>query len=451
MKKALALILAVVMCLSMFAACGGKTEGETTTAAPANGDEVTTTEAPAAKPVELNVVTMFGGEDAHTKAYQALNAEFEAETGNTIKDGSAFADDNWKVQVTADINAGNVPDVLFFFNGATANDIIATGNMIDLATIQAEYPDYAKNIGEGAMTANGQVAADGKTYCVPIKGFAEGLYCNRKLFEDNGLTYPKTWDEFMNCINTFAAAGITPISVSMGAEPHYWFEHLLLAAGGTDALSKNITNVADAPASWTTGFDLCKTLYDAKAFPENTATLLGGDEANNLFKTGAAAMYIDGSWFNGQIPTEQKEGLVCQDDIDVIAMPTMDAANYGAVVAGFSSGWYITKAAWDDADKKAAAMAYLMKMTSNEAIAALCGPGIGGIPAADVELDPAAGHLAASMGTMIANSTATIGAMQDGMTQEARNFFIANMIKLCDGSMTTADFIKGLVEANVAE
>lgn len=447
MKKALALILAVVMCLSLFAACGESSSSQPATTAPGTtaAGETTTAEA---KPVELKVVTEFGGEDSHVDVYKKWNQKFIDETGNTIKDNSAYADDNWKIQVTADFNSGNIPDVLFFFNGATAEDIIKTGKVVDLATVQAEFPDYAKNIGEGALKTASNIASDGKIYSVPIKGFAEGLYCNKQLFADNGLTYPKTWDEFMNCIAKFNEAGITPISVSIGAEPHYWFEHLLLATGGTDALAKNITNEADVPASWTAGFDLFKTLYDANAFPKNTASMKGGDEANALFKQGKAAMYLDGSWFNGQIPTEKKDGLVSQDEIDVVAFPTVDPAYYGNIVAGFSSGWYITTEAWNDPDKKAVAMKYLMMQTSNEAIADYCGPGIGGIAAAEVKLEAGAGHLAESMSAMTGASTGSVGAMQDAMTQAARSYFIANLINLSEGKMTTADFIKGLVEAN---
>lgn len=451
MKKALALILAVVMCLSLFAACGNKTEDETNAPAETTAPVSDETEAP--KPAELKVVTMFGGEDAHTTTYLELNKKFEADTGNTIVDQSAVANDDWKVAVTSDFTTGNIPDVLFFFNGPTAADIVKSGHVIDLATIQAEYPDYAANIGDGALKCAANIAEDGKTYCVPIKGFAEGLYVNKNLFADNGLSYPKTWDEFMNCVNTFAAKGIVPISAAMGSQPHYWFEHLLLAAGGCDAISKNVTDMADVPASWTTGFGLCKTLYDAKAFPADTATLDDGDGANMLFKTGAAAMYIDGSWFNGQIPValeEGQEGLITQADVDVIPMPTMDPANYGNIVAGFSSGWYVTDAAWNDPDKKAAAMAYVQYMTSGDAIAALCGPGIGGMPAANVTLDPELGPLAGAYGKLIEDSTNSVGPMQDNMAVEGKNFFIANMINLCTGDMTVEDFIAGMVEANAA-
>ena len=460
MKKALALILAVVMCLSLFAACGNNDTGTTTTTA---GNSTTTTAqsgetttAPA-KPVELKVVTEFGGDDAHVATYKELNKQFESETGNTIKDNSGEANETWKTQVVADFNGGNVPDVLFYFNGATGDQIVKTGKVVDYDTIVAEFPEYGKHLSAGILKKGANVAADGKVYSVPIKGFAEPLFVNKKAFDQAGATIPKTWDELMTAITKLNEAGITPFATTLGLEPHYFFEYLLVGTGGVDALKVSPKTVEEVPATWASGLAELKTLYDAKAFPKNTATLKAGDEVKSLFLTSKAAMYLDGTWFNGTIPTADApvEGQITQDDVVMIAFPTKDAQYAGNTVAGFSSGWYVTTDAWNDPDRKAAAMAYVQFMTSDKSIAALCGPAIGGIPASETatnEMDPSlvSAIFKETQRFLKEDVTAQQGPVQDTMTQAARDFMASNMIKIATGEMTADDFIKGLVEQNAA-
>ena len=39
---------------------------------------------------------------------------------------------------------------------------------------------------------------------------------------------------------------------------------------------------------------------------------------------------------------------------------------YTSIISGLSSGWYITKKAWDDPDKRAAAVSFISDMTTDE-------------------------------------------------------------------------------------
>lgn len=456
MKKALALILAVVMCLSLFAACGNSSSSQssTTTTGGTTAAGETTTAAPA-KPVELKVVTMFGGDDSHAPALKSLNKKFEEATGNTVKDNSAQADEVWKTKVVADFNGGNVPDVLYYFNGATGEPIVKSGKVVDLATMNAEFPEYGKNLNADIVNKGANVASDGKVYCMPTKGFVEPLYINKKAFEAAGATIPKSWDELMTAITKLNEAGITPFATTVGVEPNYFFEYLIVGAGGLDALKVSPKTMEEVPASWATGLAEIKTLYDAKAFPKNTATLKAGAEVMNLFLTSKAAMYLDGTWASGNIPTADKavEGQITQDDVVMVPMPTKDAQYYGNTIAGYSSGWYVTTDAWNDPDRKAAAMAYVQFMTSDEAIGEYI-VAAGGIPASagvEAAMDPAAvTPLFKEAARFSAEDVkgGTYGPVQDTMTQAARTFMATKMIKVATGEMTAEDFVKGLVEQN---
>ena len=106
MKKTIALILVLAMCLSAFAACQPATPA--TTEEPAATEEVAAaTEAPAAaEPVSLTVVTSYGGDDGNRANYEAALAGYEAATGNKVLDASATSNEEWKAKVMTDFETG---------------------------------------------------------------------------------------------------------------------------------------------------------------------------------------------------------------------------------------------------------------------------------------------------------------------------------------------------------
>ena len=68
-------------------------------------------------------------------------------------------------------------------------------------------------------------------------------------------------------------------------------------------------------------------------------------------------MQLDGSWYAGNIEDT--------DNTVVIAFPGVpdQKAEAGSLVGGISSGFYITKKAWEDPDKRDAAVKFVMAHT----------------------------------------------------------------------------------------
>ena len=103
-------------------------------------------------------------------------------------------------------------DVVFYFTGADAVQLIETGKVVSIEEIREEYPDYASNITDAAMSFMKEF--DGKHYAVPIRGFYEGLFCNTDLFEKYGLDLPTDWEKLEAAVKKFSAEGIVPIAAS---------------------------------------------------------------------------------------------------------------------------------------------------------------------------------------------------------------------------------------------
>jgi glucose/mannose transport system substrate-binding protein len=146
------------------------------------------------------------------------------------------------------------------------------------------------------------VSKDGTPYAVPANVHRGNvLFYNKKVFTDNNLKAPTTWDEFMTTADTLKGKGITPLGVG-GKDT--WavtmlFEDLLLANGGADkfnSLMKGETQWTDEAVvkSLTMLGDMVKKGY----FGDNYSGLTW-DAASGEVLNGKAGMTIMGDWAKG--------------------------------------------------------------------------------------------------------------------------------------------------------
>lgn len=307
--------------------------------------------------VTLNTVSMFGGTDANTVVYQNLIDEFMEENEHvTVRDNSTTADNEWKASIVADFAVGNEPDVLQFFTDAQATQLISTGKLVELEEIRKVYPEYAKDTFPAAieMVAN----TDGVKRAVPTTGFMELLYCNMDLFDRYGIALPTDWNTFTNAIREFQTHGIIPVVVSLNSIPHYWIEASILYTAGLESY-KEVPKTA--PEDWVKGLELIKTLRSMGAFPAGTDTI-DNDYATEMFRRKEAAMMFVGTWVTGSI-TDQENTIA----VPFPGVPDQKAER-GTMPAGFTSGFYITRSAWENPAKRDAAVKFVMKQTSQEAV-----------------------------------------------------------------------------------
>ncbi len=386
-------------------------------------------------PVTLTTVSMFGGTDANAGNYQTINAKLMKDYPYiTIEDDSQSADQDWKTRIAADFAVGNEPDVIQYFTDANASDVLAAGKFVTIEEVRAIYPDYASDILETGLAAAAN--PDGIQRAVPTTGYWEGLFCNKDLFDRYNLDLPTDWDKMVKAIETFRSKGIIPIAVSLNNVPHYWIEHLILSAAGPKGY---MTIPKTAPEDWCKGLEMFKTLRSMGAFPENTDTI-DNDYASELFKNKKAAMQLDGSWYAAGIPD--------QINTVVISFPVIPGgkAQPRSMVGGISTGFYITKKAWEDADKRDAAVKFVMAHTNSEAVAVYWG----GNGQAVAKVEPLADMTPLGISGLNYSSTATtISTPTDSrITQEAYNTLVAGIVEVSTGARTAQELLNKVLEIN---
>ena len=418
MKKTLAMLLVLVLMLSLVSVA-----------------------AFADKAVTLNVVTSYGGDDGNRKNFENAVKAYEESTGNKVNDGSATSNEEWKAKVLTDFETGSEPDVLFYFTNADAEPFISAGKVVSLEEIRAEYPDYAGNMKDSMIA----VAADGKQYAVPSSGYWENMFVNKKVLEDCGVAVPGpdyTWDQFLADCETIKEAGYTPIACSLVEVPHYWFEFTVMN-NGTVENHLDVPAAADdaAAAKWAAGLNDIKALYEAGYFPANTLTASDA-ETVELFNSGEAAFLIDGSWKVGYF-TENAEDL---NDFAIAYVPGKGERSASEAIGGISMGYFITTKAWNDPDKREAAVEFVSQLTSDETLSTFVTTEVTALVngAKPEGLNP----LQQSAADANANITAIAGAVQDSLTAEARGDLFANVQNVVTGKMSAEDAVASAIALN---
>ena len=459
-KRVIAAMLAGLMVVSV-TACGNDSSTGSEAQAPAqeaasaeSAGDSESKEAPAetaqpSGPVELTVTTTFAGEDGNAQDYKHAVKAWEEKTGNTVVDTSATADETFKMRVATDFETGSEPDVLFFFNGADANSFIEAGKVLSIDEIRTEYPEYATNMNEDLIPDS---LVDGKKYAIPVNGYWEAMFVNTEILEAAGVEMPGenyTMDMFKADCEKIKAAGYTPIAAALGNIPHYWWEFAIFNNQSPDTHLEIPESVEDTNGqAWVSGMNDIKELYELGCFPDNTLSATD-DETFAMFTDGKAAFLIDGSWKVGGIvgacQSDPEDPSTLDNDklakFDVTYVPGKGSRKATDLIGGLSSGYYITRKAWDDPDKRAAAVNFVEYMTSDEVVPAFAQHAASALKNGPV-VDPAEfNELQLRAIEMMAGVTSLTGAVQDLFQGDCRVSTFDGMPEIVTGKVDAADAV----------
>ncbi len=458
-KRSVVALTAAVSIL--LASCGNGGPASTTAGSDKKTEPVTKIEIggqPAetgpAEPVTLNVVTTYADTDSNAGNFQTAVAEWEKLTGHGVNDGSAVSNEAFKARVQADFENGTEPDVLFYFNGSGSNNFVKSGKVVPLEEIRAEYPEYASNMNDSLMAPS---PVDGKIYAVPVNGYWEALYVNKTIVESCGFSVPgpdTAWDEFLEMCEGIREKGYTPIAVSLGEVPHYWFEftiynHLNPAKHSVLPLSAE----DEYGLAWQAGLEDIKGLYEAGYLPEDTLTATN-DEISDLFLQGQAAFLLDGSWKVGSIVKSFRSSDQAEADetklqnFTITYVPGAGERKSTDIISGLSSGYYITRKAWEDPEKRAAAVSFVEYMTSAAVVTRFAGTGATALKnGAMIDEDKLSSLERAGM-AMLKGMTGTAAVTQDNLTDGAREWLFAQITEIVTGQAEIPEVVEQALQKN---
>ena len=293
---------------------------------------------------------------------------------------------------------------------------------------------------------------DGKKYAIPVNGYWEAMFVNTEILDAAGVSMPDgsyTMDQFKADCEKIKAAGYAPIAAALGNIPHYWWEFAIFNNQSPATHLEIPASVDDANGkAWTAGMNDIKELYELGYFPDNTLSATD-DETFAMFTEGKAAFLIDGSWKVGGIvgacQSDPEDASTLDeaklDQFDVTYVPGKGDRKATDLVGGISMGYYITKKAWDDPAKRAAAVSFVEYMTSDSVIPAFCEHAASALKNAPEVDESKFNSLQIKSMSMMAGTTSLTGAVQDLFQGDCRVSTFDGMPEIVTGKVSAEDAV----------
>lgn len=347
-KKALSILLTTAMAATMLVGCGDS-------AAPAQSDtkqeadaaaaaaDTSKDEAPAAEgeAVTLKIFSNLPDrKNGQGLVEQMIIDEYMELYPNVTIEVETLDEEAYKTKFKAYSMEG-MPDVVSIWGQPSfLDEVLEAGVLAELN--EADYADYKFLAG----SLDG-FKKDGKLYGLPRNTDVEGIYYNKKMFDDNGWKVPETYDELLALAKTINDAGIIPMAMDGGDgwPMAIYFSDLLFKITGDyrDLVSNALATGDFSDPAFVQATQLLKDAADAGLFQTGYDSQDYGT-AMNLFTNGQAAMFYMGSWeasmaLNEDIPQE------IRDNIRVFTMPVVEGGKGKATdIEAWNGGGYAVSA-----------------------------------------------------------------------------------------------------------
>jgi len=195
------------------------------------------------------------------------------------------------------MSGGNPPDTFQIHGGAELIDTWVTTNYMQPLTQFYKDNGWTDKFPKQLLDL---VSYNGDIYSVPVNVHRNGvLWFNKKIFTDNNLTPPTTWDEFFTAADALKAKGITPLALG---DKDKWeslqlFEDILLSKLGP----ADYRAIWAGTVPWTDPrvTDALNTMAKVLTYVNDDHATLTWDQAAGLVLKGTAAMNIMGDWEKG--------------------------------------------------------------------------------------------------------------------------------------------------------
>ncbi|WP_367565510.1 ABC transporter substrate-binding protein [Lacrimispora sp.] len=204
LKRVLCGGLAAAMVFSM-AACGG---GTGTTAV--NSTEEKTTEAKASGEQKVIKFMHRFPDEPYNSFIESKLHEYEAMHPEIKFEITSAQNQEYKEKIKIVVGGDDTPDIFFSWVGDFTERFIREDLILDLTPYMEADQEWKDSLIESQIEQ--YINKDGMLYGIPFRLDCKLFFYNSKIFEENNIQVPKTWDEFMAACETLKAAGITPIA-----------------------------------------------------------------------------------------------------------------------------------------------------------------------------------------------------------------------------------------------
>ena len=261
------------------------------------------------------VIASNASDAAPKKAFEDIVAKFQAANPDIEVVLNTTEHEAFKTAIRTILAADKGPDVATWFAGNRMAGFVADGLFADISDV------WASEGWDSSMASTmPSVSFDGKQYAVPYSYYQWGIYYRKDIYEANGISIPKTYDEFLDNCKKLKAKGIA--SVAIGTKYLWtaagWFDYINMRTNGLDYhinLMLGKTKYTDQGVVNT--FKNWARAIDAGCFMDDHQNY-SWQEAQPPLINGEAASYLIGNFIVNNLPEET------QAQLDFYQFPPID-------------------------------------------------------------------------------------------------------------------------------
>ena len=360
LKKILSVMMSAVLLLSV-GACGSAD----TPAEPADHGTSSDASAPESEepkePITLTLWSQWPSDsDGMKKPLDNVIAAWNEANPNVQIEVDTINTESYKQKIKIASSSNELPDIFFSWGAGFAKPFVEAGRVLELTPY---IDDTIKNsILPGTLE---NYTYDGKVYGLPSYMWLGVLYCNQKLFDDNGVKVPDTYDELLTAVEKFKSVGLTPIECGekelwTGIQ---WQNAFALRTAGMEECVKALSKETsfDTPEFAQSG-QLLADLVSAGAFSD---AVMGREEAEAEanFAQEKAAMILMGDW---AATTFMAEDSLARDHITVKNVPSVSGGKDPDVFLGGAIDTFMVSAQTEHPEESVAALKYICENLCRE-------------------------------------------------------------------------------------
>ena len=261
------------------------------------------------------VIASNASDSAPRAAFEAIVEKFKVANPDIDVQMNTTEHEAFKTAIRTILSADTGPDVATWFAGNRMAGFVENGLFGDISDVWAK-----EGLASKMASTMPSVTFGGKQYALPYSYYQWGVYYRKDVYDANGISVPKTYDEFLDNCKKLKAKGIS--SVAIGTKYLWtaagWFDYLNLRTNGLDYhinLMLGKTKYTDEGVVNT--FKNWAKAIDAGCFMDDHQNY-SWQEAQAPLINGEAASYLIGNFIVPNLPEET------QGQLDFYQFPPID-------------------------------------------------------------------------------------------------------------------------------
>ncbi|WP_202081637.1 ABC transporter substrate-binding protein [Caldalkalibacillus salinus] len=266
---------------------------------------------------------LFSNKSENMETYEGLIAEFEEQ--NPTIDIELNAPPEAETVLKTRLTKGDMPDLVAIGGNATYGELARAGVFEDFSG-----SEFLEHIQPAYIEMINQLVGEAKegTYGVPYASNANTVIYNKDKLEDLGLEVPRTWDEFVNALETAESAGEVPIQFTL---KDAWTGMIPWNSVAANIQPENFAAKKSAgEASFQEDYsEVAEKMLTLIKYGHDDNFGVGYGDGNTAFGKGEGVFYFQGNW---AIPEIKKANP--DINLGVFAMPVTNNPEANKLVSG---------------------------------------------------------------------------------------------------------------------